>query len=290
MLYRILLIGVLTLGLWGCKENSNPPHSEKATNLNFEITRLMDTHVAFTVNPDDANCYYYYVLKSSAEIESLKYSGNELAQKALDSLYELYCEWSQEQPKEYCADFGSHSLYNGYNTQIHVLLHPDTEYQLLGFCVDPVRVKLLGDMQVFKFRTTPVDTEYVSPMTVDFAVDMNRGDKIMAIEVTARPTYQGRVCLDPYFFTVLPQSELDLSYGGSVERFIQESMDLLRELEVTRELVYVDVCNDEYPRVNEGTEMVAVAAPYTSTWQQSVFTRRFKMESGKKLPYAHDEE
>ena len=67
-------------------------------------------------------------------------------------------------------------------------------------------------------------------------------------------------------------------------------MDLLRELEVTRELVYVDVCNDEYPRVNEGTEMVAVAAPYTSTWQQSVFTRRFKMESGKKLPYAHDEE
>ena len=303
----VFMVNVLLLGItYSCNLNTESIYSTKPTKLNVEMAKLMDIFAYIRIRPEDSRCYYFYQVKSTEEVEKMTVNEAEYMQNCIDSLYCDYQAWHEiyEKSSAFIADFASYSFYYGNSSKYFLLLKPNTEYQLLSFSVDPKKRKALGDLQRYKFTTTPLNTTYVSPMVLDFQVEMYdyKGENV--VQVVTRPLVVGELCLDPYFYVLESEEYIEKKFGSIlayVEYYEKELAD--NHGEKSRPYLFYDIReHDSYyvsdpskldgelfvKPIEEGDRLIAIAAPFFSTWNQCVFIRRFTFKRGEKLPYDHN--
>lgn len=283
-----LCIILATFALSSCKLSAEPDIEKKATTLNISSVAI-DTQAIVEVKPTDYRCYYYFENRTAKEMEGV--DEQKFMKHCVDSLYNCYQEWLKIQTDHiYKADFGSHSLRYGNSTEYYIQLHPETDYEVVGFCVDADTHQAIGGLQRYKYRTEKIDTTYVSPMVIDFEVSMFYEDGLAKSEVTIRPTANGKLCLDQYLFCWVSENDLKEFFDDSPTKFL-EYVELesggfpeLLKWNIRNDVKAVKVDNVPDERI------VLVCAPFFTTWRERVYYLRYKWEDGGYIPFSHEKE
>lgn len=281
------------MGLSACGFNVDAPYDGKDTYLEFETPIVTDTYAQVSVRPNNSKTYYYYQVKSTQEIEAMHLTDEQFMNKCLDSLYANYEYWKSIQEKAkvaYIADFASYSLKYGNDLRAYVALWPNTEYQFLGFCVDKNSHKPLGALQRQTFHTATIDSTYISPMVMDFSVDMPKNNT--TFEVTMRPTDKGKTCPDPYFYTLISEEILKRDFNDDPEALVETYEDLFyTDRTHLKAFIFSGIksVTKDIEQFHPETRFVAIAAAFGANWRERLYYLRFEYKQGTSIPFSHDD-
>ena len=275
--------------LSSCKLTAEPEIVKKPTTLNYTV-QAIDTQAIVEVKPTDYRCYYYFENRTAKEMEGV--DEQKFMKECVDSLYDKYQEWLKtETDNIYKADFGSHCLRYGNSTEYYIQLEPETDYEIVGFCVNADSHEAIGGLQRYKYRTQKIDTEYVSPITIDFEVNMYLEDFEPKSLITIRPTDNAKLCLDPYTFTWIPEPLLIEYFDNSPTKFLEYIEEQSEEFPELQEDLMGLIANDVITETIDNTigeRMVLICAPFFTTWRQKVFYLRYDWEENATIPFTHE--
>ena len=287
---RILCIIAALYALCSC--SSKPLVIGVDTTLTFEISDLKGTQLRVTATPEFDMCWFLFDILPVEEFQKKISGATEEAfmQSALDNLGKQYDNISgayREGGAAYVAGFDDMMLYFGKSSVYYTGLTPETDYYVLGFCVDPMSRKPSGPLQKMKFRTTAISPE-PSNMVLDFMVQ----DGERCLYYYTKPTLDGKLCRDPYLVDFVPQEVIDERAGGDMlkyaaiwyaEKLADGTVSQYLKTDISRNEVYVLGPHDE------GKRFVVFGAPYNINNKDKIFTRSFIYYKGISMRnYAHD--
>ena len=290
---KILTIMLAALGLMACETRA--PYITHDSPLHFEATEVMGTQMTIHAWAEDDRAYYYFDLLPKSRLDSLEMSDEHLMTIILDKLYQNYLDWRFNylvEDQEYIASFESRTFFHGKSQRFCFNLTPETEYEIIGFCINPDNVqKPVGKLYRQRVCTTPVNYD-VSPMVIDFMVDVDTlGIGYNYVSFHMRPSVNGHATQEPYVAALVEKGVLDYFYHGSIREYADSMVSrLLRDEtgEETTRIMYRDITGlGEMARSN--AEYWLVAAAYRISYPKAIYTRHFKATRGLHLPYGHDE-
>lgn len=149
-----------------------------------------------------------------------------------------------------------------------------------GLVLRPGTRKALGSVQTKRFTTT--DIQMISkPMQFDFMLD----DDPDGFMYYVKPTYKGRICLDPYVSLIVKKDTLDAPpYHGDVKKYALDWY-MARKNDIDRYLrcdISRTVVNDI---MEQGNRYVLMAAPYNFSEDLNVLKMEFTYRDGMKTGY-----
>lgn len=260
-----------------------PTRSASSTEIEFELTSLLGTRVMVTANPKDNNTLFYFNVVSAVEYGKLQAEyGDGLAQYLVDEAYGIYTKWLEEVSKgqSYRASWNDFWCFGRGNIKYFVNLTPLTDYVVCGVVLRPGTRKALGGVQTKRFTTT--DIQMISkPMQFDFMLD----DDPDGFKYYVKPTYKGRICLDPYVSLIVKKDTLDAPpYHGDVKKYALDWY-MARKNDIDRYL-RCDISRTVVDDIMEqGTRYVLMAAPYNFSEDLNVLKMEFTYRDGMKTGY-----
>lgn len=288
---KIIYFAIAILGLVACKTES--PSTDKPTRLSVSFDRIKGTSVAVEIQPEDIRAYYYYDVLPVEQYEQLGYSDSHYMMLQLDSLYSDYLIWRYYYLKDntqYLADFKSHCLYRGTTSFFEGELLPNTDYMVAAFCVNPISMQPLGELQKFYFSTISIDSTTVSPMQIDFLINMFN-DEYYRCQISVRPSENGKPSEEPYISYIVSEEELNERFQGDMFNLGMYLLTMLREdRTLFNEWANYDIFRfnaEDYLGLEPGKAYYVLGTPYCYTWFKSIFYRRFVYEPGETLYYGH---
>lgn len=291
---KILLILLAVMGLMACETRA--PYITTDTPIHLEATDVMGTQMIVHAWAEDDRAYFYFDLLEKDTLDALEMSDEHLMTLILDKLYQNYLNWRFNylvKDEEYIASFESRTFFHGKSQRFCYNLKPETEYMMIGFCVNPDKVqKPIGKLYRQQVNTTPVNYD-VSPMVIDFMVDVESlglpGYALATYHI--RPSVNGHATQEPYVVDMVRDSWLQSEFHGSIREYADSMVSrLLRDetgLEVENRLRRDIQGLGE--KVNDNTDYWLVAAAYRISYPMAIYTRHFKTTPGLHLPYGHDE-
>ncbi|MCF0176777.1 MAG: hypothetical protein HUJ94_08055 [Bacteroidales bacterium] len=286
------LAAALSLLLSTSCKKVDSPFIIKDTDLHFSVEKLMGTQATVRVEPEDYRSYYHFEVRKKESMDAMNISDDHFMMLCLDSLYRKFLDWRYPylvENEEYIAEFTSHGLHYGASSKFLLQLEPNTDYQAIGFCVDPITRKSCGRLQRFNFRTTETNTEYISKMQIDFSLEMTGSTQNGLLRIMIRPSEGGKATKESFIWDIVDGNVLDNQYGGNVAAFAGNRIqELSRDPEVLKSKVLVDICSIQLTGLEEGKEYCIVASPYLITWLHSLYYIRFTFELGKTIHYTHE--
>ena len=280
---KFILCTILAVALCSCQFDPESTYSTYDTDLTIVEVQVNDTYVVFNITPDDPTCYYYCTILQKGTLEAKQIDDNQFMRHCIDSLYADYNKWKETQTADkYIADFGSYNLYYGKKTEQFFLLFPDCDYEILSFGIDPDKREPLGRLQRHPIRTKPIDPDYVSPMSIDFTVKVTKeSNGLNSAEVVVRPSYQGKVWLDPYWCYIVSEQVLIEHFNNDPIAFLQDRIDaFLKGEPETLDHILTNVCTlyCEQDESKKSERYIVIAAPFFTTWREKVFTYTFSYD------------
>lgn len=291
-LFRLLPLLTIMCMFSSC--NTEAPTTTEPTRLTFTVSDVMGTQALVSVAPEDIRAYYYYDVVPAEQILNSGRHDDRIMLLIMDSVKRHYLDWRYNyllEDETYIADFKSHCLHYGADWVYFVQLQPETDYLVIGFCVNPITEEPLGELQRYAFRTTAVDDSTVSKTRFDFQVNMYENptqEDVYSARISVRPSLNGHPSLEPYIWSYVEDDYLDEMYGGDIYQFVAEYVRVLTQYGDIYRVLSSDIQSMEYDGFTPGKSYTLIAAAYRLTWPQALYTRRFTYEVGKELKYDHD--
>lgn len=281
MMKRIFCIIATLYALCSC--SSKPMVMGVDTTLDFEISNLQGTQLRVTATPQFDMCWFLFDILSVDEFQKRVAGTTEEAfmQSALDNLgkqYEDIAGAYRENGAAYVAAFDDMMLYFGKSSVYYTGLTPETDYYVLGFCVDPMKRKPSGPLQKMKFTTTAISPE-PSNMVLDFMVQ--DGEK--CLYYYTKPTLDGKLCRDPYLVDLVPQEVIDEKAGGDIVKYAAIWYAEKLADGTVSQYIRTDISRNEdytFGPQDEGKKFVVFGAPYNINNRDKIFSKSFKYYKG----------
>lgn len=151
----LTLIATAVLALAGCTPKDIL--ITEPVDIRFQIDKVKNTKVFFTVNCENSNAYYaYFVANLDLGLPDFgKMTDRELAEFHLANLKESY--EIRKKNKEMISSIADVSCFRGNRSLREPLLNMDTRYRLIVFQVNPETFTVLGEIKGESFQTQSID-------------------------------------------------------------------------------------------------------------------------------------
>ena len=151
----LTLIATAVLALAGCTPKDIL--ITEPVDIRFQIDKVKNTKVFFTVNCENSNAYYaYFVANLDLGLPDFgKMTDRELAEFHLANLKESY--EIRKENKEMISSIADVSCFRGNRSLREPLLNMDTRYRLIVFQVNPETFTVLGEVKGESFQTQSID-------------------------------------------------------------------------------------------------------------------------------------
>lgn len=260
----------------------------KDVEIRFELDGLKGTQVKVTAIPAKDNCVYVFDVAAASALDSALAvnSEYEVMQNSLKELYkeyELFKKIFKEEGAAYMAEFEDFALYQGKVSKYQTGLTPETDYYVVGYCVNPFDRTPAGSLYKMKFKTTAISPE-PSRLVLDYMV---RDGKDCLYYYT-KPTLDGEIDKEQYLVDIVSDTELSLfdndvnayaryMYGKIVEYGL---IDLYLRSDISRNEIYDLVENEGY---------TIFGAPFNINNMNSIYKFHFIYKKGISTDtYTHD--
>lgn len=281
---------LLTIALAGCSVSSLPDYKTDGVCVSFSKSEDYGIQMEIKATPDNDETYYCYSVLSRDAFDRLHSSDDAVMSYVMDSLRRDYEEWRQliiGEDAAYVASLASYAFHLGTSTRYFSNLRPETEYAVFGFCYNPDRDVHIGPLSYRYLSTSPLSEE-VSPMTLDFMVDMTGYGGQGLSFFSARPSVDGHPTGEPYLWGIVSEEELQ-PYGTDLMEYIKSVFEELSFNDYVDLALFRDINRLSLDEpVNLGETYIIFGLPYRPTWEHSLFTLTFVAENGLLIPYTHD--
>ena len=292
---RYILILVFVLGTLITSCDTEAPYLRSESKLTFVVESVSGTHVEVSALAADDRSYYFFDITETSRIKDLNISDYHLMMFTLDVLYRNYLEWRFNyivQDEAYITDFRSHTFQYGPCKKTFSNLKPNTDYTILGFCIDPDNIQEpIGKLYKIPVHTSQANSS-ISNMNIDLRVDvMDYGptEDSLTVMLSMRPSEDGMPTRETYAAISVTEQELREMAGGDLLQYALLMMNELAQGSAPKQVwVRHDIVSDA-KNFHRGDTVWFAAAPFTTAFAHSFFTRCFVVEPNTHLPYGHDE-
>lgn len=292
--YSHIWMWVLALSaLMSC--NTKAPYLRVESELTFVVEAVSGTQVEVSASAADDRSYYFFDIIETSVIKDLNISDYNLMMFALDVLYREYLDWRFNyivRNEGYITDFRSHMFQYGPCRKTFSNLMPDTDYTILGFCIDPDNIQEpIGKLYKIPVHTTLPNAE-ISKMNIDLRVDvMDYGptEDSLTVMLSLRPSVDGMPTRNTYAAIAVTNQELREYSNGNLLAYAMDMMVNLAQGVTPPEVLVSHDIDSEARNFHRGDTIWFAAAPFTTAFAHTFYTRSFVVEPGTQLPYGHDE-
>lgn len=296
---RILLTG-FAAALCSCSYIQD--YSLRIEGMKIEMLDLKGTQARIYAKPGNDLNYFSIGVFPKEQIDAMgKDRLIPYLNSCLDSLYsnsspdvndyKKLRNYYEELGHHYIGDYSDFFLYFAEASLIVVDLTPQTDYYVVGGCVDPVARKVVGQPYLYQFRTTEILPD-ASPMVLEYMVHDTPGN----FYYYAKPTLEGRICRDLYLYGIVSKTELDREpYCGDINKYAASVyLSYVAEGSVASALQWdISRQDDISVHLNDRTQpnetYIIFGAPYNIKNLEMLYTYTFTYTPGMSTDYANDQ-
>lgn len=298
---KILIVSAVIALLSGCSYHQE--YSLKSYGLSVEVLDLKGTQARVYVKPvNDMNFFSIAVYKKEA-IDSVARTQDLVSRfnHTLDSLYSNKDENAldylkmkkhyEEEGHQYIGDYRDFVLLFAEATLTLVGLTPQTDYYVVGACINPETRKVIGQVYLQPFRTTEIVPD-ASAMDLRYMVH----DTPDAFYYYAKPTFEGRICRDFYLYSIVSKTELDMEpYRGDIVKYARKVYNDYAEAGILSTVLQRDISRQEDATVHLTDKIrpketyIIFGAPFNLKNMDRLFTYTFTYIPGMSTKYTNDQ-
>ena len=290
---QLIYIVCLAIAITACEVN--PPYTTKGTTFSFQVDNQLGTQATITATPEDDRGYYYFGVIEAERYRQAQ-SDEQLMTLITDSLKRTYNAWLEYQkiiaelqgvePSPYATDFCSFTLIYGEHRKSFYMLSPETDYYAFAFSVNPENNMPIGTLSKQLFTTSALDTT-VSPMVIDFRLEMKPGEIGLHTLLSLRPSINSQATSEPYLWSIVSADELKTTYNDNPTDYADAYIQQLQTHGIVEYMLEYDISSYEI-FLEDNTEYILLASPYRATYHKSLSTLHFTAKSDTIIEYTRD--